>query len=597
MTRVSPSAFATLYSAMSPQRRRQLTWLVAFTPLAALTEMLTIGAVVPLLAFLGDPSGLNDAGGMRRLVEIGRAAGLDERRDMAVAAAMLFASAAVVAAALRLLLMWSSQRFSFGLGHELAVEIQRRVLAQPYSYHVSQNSSAIISSLEKVEALVFGVILPLVQAVTAAIISLFIVVALLRIDAPSAAVAAGLVLALYGAAMLVIRPRLTRNSAVVGTAYAQRVQAVQEGLGGIRDIIIDHKQAMFVDLFRTIDERLTRARTNTAILAAAPRFVIEALGLVAITALALVIANREGGLAGSLPVLGALALGAQRLLPLTQMLYQGWSRVAGSRSLVEQIAELLRLPIAPHDAESLGEPVMELTDAIRFEAVSFRYAARLEPALADIDLFIPRGARVALVGRTGSGKSTLADLLMGLLQPDTGRITVDDVALTDATARSWRRSIAHVPQTIFLADTTIARNISFGEATGDRERVIRAARLAQLDHFIDSLPDGYATAVGERGVRLSGGQRQRLGLARAIYKSAPVLVLDEATSALDDTTETAVMAAIEELAAEGRTIVIIAHRQSTIARCDLVIRLEEGRIVERGESRFQLDGTGPRNRR
>ncbi|MDQ3144721.1 MAG: ABC transporter ATP-binding protein/permease [Pseudomonadota bacterium] len=582
MTPAPASAFATLFRAMSPQRRRQLTWLVALAPFAALAEMLTIGAVVPLLAFLGNLSDLNDVGGMRHLLEIGRLVGLDERRDMAVAAAILFASAAFMAAALRLLLMWSSQRFSFGLGHELAVEIQRRVLAQPYPYHVGQNSSAIISSLEKVEALVFGVILPLVQAATATIISLFIVAILLSIDALSAAAAAGLVLALYGAAVLVIRPRLARDSAVVGAAYEQRVKAVQEGLGGIRDIIIDHKQAMFVDLFRTIDERLMRARTSTAILAAAPRFIIEAFGLVAITALALIIADREGGLAGSLPVLGALALGAQRLLPLTQQLYQGWSRLAGSRSLVDQVAELLRLPIPETHAESFDGPVMEFTDAIRFEGVGFRYAARRESALFDIDLVIPHGARVALVGRTGSGKSTLADLLMGLLQPETGRITIDGVALTGATARAWQRGIAHVPQAIFLADTTIARNIAFGEAGGDRERVIDAARLAQLDAFIDQLPGGYDTAVGERGVRLSGGQRQRLGLARAIYKGAPVLVLDEATSALDDVTEAAVMGALDELAAEGRTIVIVAHRRSTIARCDLVIRLEEGRIVERG---------------
>jgi len=257
---------------------------------------------------------------------------------------------------------------------------------------------------------------------------------------------------------------------------------------------------------------------------------------------------------------------------------------AGNRSVASQVLDLLALPVEeqaslPGRAEALG-----LKHSIAFDHVSFTYPGRHQPAVEDITLTIERGSRVALVGHTGSGKSTLADLLMGLLEPTSGKITIDGVALDRATRRAWQRGIAHVPQAIFLAGASIARNIAFGvpPAQIDMERVVRAAANAQLEEFIASLADGYETSVGERGVRLSGGQRQRLGIARAIYKDAPVLVLDEATSALDHDTEVAVMQALDQLGGEGRTIIIIAHRTSTVEGCDLIARLDRGRIVEAG---------------
>jgi ABC-type multidrug transport system fused ATPase/permease subunit len=305
--------------------------------------------------------------------------------------------------------------------------------------------------------------------------------------------------------------------------------------------------------------------------------------MIVIAGTALLMAGREGGLSTALPVLGALALGAQRLLPLLQQIYQGWTSLSGNRAVGAQVLNLLSLPIA-QEKPAVSVTPLRFERCIQFEAVSFAYPARSRAALEDIDLTLPHGARIALIGRTGSGKSTLADLLMGLLEPTAGRITIDGVALTESTRRAWQQSIAHVPQSIFLADASIAHNIALGLPSEevDMERVRAAAKCAQLDEHIESLPEGYLTAVGERGVRLSGGQRQRLGLARAIYKQAPVLVLDEATSALDHETEQAVMRALDELGREGQTIVIIAHRRSTLVGCDLIVRVEDGRVAEIG---------------
>jgi ATP-binding cassette subfamily B protein len=299
-----------------------------------------------------------------------------------------------------------------------------------------------------------------------------------------------------------------------------------------------------------------------------------------IGAIAVIIGRRGGGIAAALPILGALALGGQRLLPLLQEVYTGFSSAAGRRSILDQVVGLLSLPVRGSGGE-VSAPFV-LSRLINLEDVSFTYPTRNGPALDRINLAVPAGSMLALTGPTGSGKSTLVDLLMGLLPPDSGRVLIDDVELATDTEPQWHRSVAHVPQSIFLADSSIFRNIalSLPDVAADPDRIVDAAKKAQLHDFIISLPAGYETLVGERGVRLSGGQRQRLGIARAIYKNAPIFILDEATSALDDATERAVMLALDELRREGRTIIIVAHRESTVRACDLVARMDHGRLVE-----------------
>jgi ATP-binding cassette subfamily B protein len=376
------------------------------------------------------------------------------------------------------------------------------------------------------------------------------------------------------------RRRLAANSAMLEHAYDERLQIVQESLGGIRDVIVDNSQEMVLREFASVDAKLAKARATTEFISIAPHYVIEMAGMVAIAGIAIVTARQPGGIAAALPVLGALALGAQRLLPLLQQVYAGWSTLEGQRSVFGQVIELLRLPV--DEAASGPAAPLELRTAIKLEKLSFTYPTRQRPALDEISLTIPRASMLALVGSTGSGKSTLVDVMMGLLQPGAGRILIDEVPLTATSRRQWHRSVAHVPQSIFLADASIARNIalSLPDEAADEWRIVEAAKIAQLHDFVLSLPGGYDTYVGERGIRLSGGQRQRLGIARAVYKNAPILVLDEATSALDEATEAAVIEALEELRREGRTIIIVAHRASTVSRCDKVVRLHEGRLVE-----------------
>lgn len=564
----------TILACLSPARLRELTLVNLLMPATAVAEMLTVAAIVPFLALLsGQPIDPATGPGVRSFLQAmaGQTLG---------SAAILFIILAVLTAAFRLGLFWVSKHFAFWLGHEVSVEIQRRLLRQPYAFHLSHHSSQQLASLDKVDLLVFDVVIQAVHGFSALLVGLFIIVLLIAIDPVSTGIAVLVIGASYGIAIAGTRRRLGRHAETINSAYQQRVKFIQESVGGIRDLILDQSHEQALDRFRTVDNAFTRARSRTAFLAAAPRILIEAAGLVLIAMLVLVIAGRPGGFTSALPFLGALALGAMRLLPSLGQIYASWASVEVVGPVIADVAALLRLPVEDEGSAS----TVPLQDSIRFEAVSFGYSGPDSRVLEDIDLTIPKGSRVAITGRTGSGKSTLVDLLMGLIEPDSGRILVDHRALGAERLPGWRRSIAHVPQDIFLADDTIAANIALSFQGGeiDEQRIHAAARRAHLHQFIEALPDQYETRIGERGVRLSGGQRQRLALARALYKDAAVLILDEATSALDDQTEQAVMEALDELQAEGTTVIIVAHRLSTVARCVPIFVLDNGRLVRSG---------------
>jgi ATP-binding cassette subfamily B protein len=353
-------------------------------------------------------------------------------------------------------------------------------------------------------------------------------------------------------------------------------------LGGIRDVLLDGTQPVYCDIYRQADHPLRRAFGDNFFIGGSPRYVMEALGMVLIAALAYALSRQAGGIATALPVLGALAIGAQRLLPALQQSYSSWASIAGSHASLADTMVLLDQPLPAELLQPAPAP-LPFQDAIRFDAVRFRYTGDGPWVLDGLNLAIPRGARVGFVGSTGSGKSTTLDLLMGLLMPTEGELLVDGQPISGNRLRAWQRTIAHVPQNIYLADTTLAENIAFGVRpdTIDLDRVQRAARQAQIADFIENRPEGYHAYVGERGIRLSGGQRQRIGIARALYKQASVLVFDEATSALDNATEQSLMDAIEGLNRD-LTILIIAHRLTTVRRCDIIVELERGRVISQG---------------
>ena len=565
-------ALSQILKQMSRHRRVQLNLLIALLLISALVELIAIAAVVPFLSLL---SGSETLGSLQPLFGWIGAANTSDRR---LTATLLFGTAVLSAALLRIALAWMTQSFSFGLGHDLGMAIQARILHQSYAFHTSRNSADLIAAHEKVFAFIHGVVLPVLTGVTAGVTSAFIIAILAYIDPLAASIAAASMALVYIGITRITRERLHRYGSIINSAHNRRVKAVQESIGGIRDVLIDHSQQAHLDHFAGISRDYSRAEIRAAFLSSTPRFAVEGIGLVLIALLALMISSRSGGFAAALPVLGAIALSAQRLLPLLQQVYYGWAQARTGTPVATDLAALLELTIPRSDAV---EPAPPFRHAIRLDKVGFRYAGRKDCALQDIDLTIERGARMALVGPSGSGKSTLADLVMGLLDATTGAISVDGKRLDVGSRSGWQAQIAHVPQSIFLADASIEQNIAFGrpEADVDRERVRWAAAIAQAADFIAALPEGYASLLGERGVRLSGGQRQRIGIARALYKQAPVLILDEATSALDRETEAAILERIDAMEDEV-SLILIAHRSATVGQCETVVRLDRGTIAD-----------------
>lgn len=421
-----------LWDHVLPRRRRQLSLVALLMPATALAELAMVGSLIPFLARLaGQPLRSYDIGWLNALERWS----VDVTGSPLMATAGFFMLAAVVTAALRLALTWQSERFAYGLGHELAVDVQRHLLHQPYLFHISRHSSELISSLDKVEHIAINLILHLIQAASAALIGAVILLVLFDLDATSAALAAILVIALYAVVLGGVRGRLSEYSRIIGAGYERRLQTVQDSLGGIRDVILDRSQETHLRRFAEIDERFMRARSNSAVLASAPRFLVETVGLVLIALLAVVIAGRPGGVMAALPVLGALALGAQRLLPLASQLFGGWASLSLTRPFLADVARLLELPFA---AAPATEP-LNFARSIELKDIAFRYSDRVHNAVQGITLTITKGQRVALVGPTGSGKSTLADLLMGLIEPDAGEISVDGIPLSrDLLARCDR---------------------------------------------------------------------------------------------------------------------------------------------------------------
>lgn len=564
---------------LTKRRRGQLVGLLPLMLIAAVAELASLGAVLPFLSLLSDPSAASGYPALQGLFSL---FGWNKGQSILMPATLLFALVTACSAAIRMFVSWVSFKFTFAVGLDIGVDVYRRTLYQPYSFHVARNTSEIISGINKVQTVVFNVINPLVQSVVALVVSLVVLGGLILIDASTALIAGLSFAVIYLVVTLSTRYRLRANSKIMASSETKRIQAIQEGLGGIRDVLIDGTQAVYIDRFSKVDAAQRRAQASSMFISSSPRYLIESIGMVLIAVLANWMSQRQGGLTTAIPTLGALAIGAQKLLPQMQQIYQGWTTSTGNRNALVDVLELLEQPIPAEYQSAAVLGALHLRHEIALHDVCFRYGDETPEVLRGISLRIPCGSRVGFVGKTGSGKSTLIDLVMGLLDATSGSIEIDGQPLSAINRRAWHARIAHVPQVIYLSDATIAENIAFGICPDDIDmsRVELAARMAQIADHIETLPDKYKTQVGERGVRLSGGQRQRIGIARALYKKAEILILDEATSALDETTERLVMDSIHALKGQI-TVLMIAHRTSTLKSCNCIYEFGDGCLVER----------------
>ena len=564
-----------LWHHISPRRRGQFGLLLVLMLIASFAEILSIGSALPFLGVLTAPERVFLHPSAQPIIQ---AFDLTEPKQLLLPLTVAFGVAAIISGALRLLLLWASTRLSYAAGADLSLSIYRRTLYQPYSVHCARNSSEIINGISGKTSTVINVITMFLTLISSIAMLITILIALLSVSPLIAIVAFGGFALIYFAIIKLTRKKLAINSARWARESTQVIKSLQEGLGGIRDVLIDGSQNAYCAIYSNADLPMRRAQSSISFIGASPRYAIEALGMLLIAALAYSLARRTDGVVSAIPVLGAMALGAQRLLPVLQQAYGAWSSIQGGQTSLQDAIALLDQPM-PDFTNRTAFKALSFNNTITLKQVSFRYCPQASNVISGINLTLKRGSRVGFIGTTGSGKSTLLDIVMGLLEPTEGSLEIDGQAIDINNQRAWQDHIAHVPQSIFLADSSIEENIAFGVPKNqiDHKRVRQAAKQAQIADTIESWPDQYQTFVGERGIRLSGGQRQRIGIARALYKQADVIIFDEATSALDSETELAVMQAIEGLS-KDLTLLIIAHRLTTLKNCSHIVELGDGRI-------------------
>ena len=560
--------------------------LVVLMILSSFAEALSIGAVLPFLGVLTSPETIFEHAFAQPFIHFWE---LQSAQELPLLFTLIFITAALLAGLARITLLWVQTHLAMAIGADLSIQVYERTLYQPYSLHVSRNSSEILVGSQKATDLVGTIIQPTLLILSSVIILLAVSFTLLAIQPLiflSAFLGFGFI---YATVVFLTKRRIAKNSETIADQQIRVTKAIQEGLGGIRDVIIDGTQPIYSKFYKEARIPMQSALASNQVVALSPRFGVEALGMALIAGLAYLLAVESGSareVTSAIPILGALALGAQRLLPVLQQMYNAFITIKGNQASANDALDLLEQPLPERAYAHPLNPLVFQT-AITLKGLGFRYTAQGPWVFRDLNLQIPKGSRVGFVGVTGSGKSTLLDIVMGLLTPTEGSLLIDETEVNTQNTCAWQAHISHVPQAIFLSDTSIAKNIAFGvpEALIDMQRVKQAAQHAQIAQAIEGWAEGYETLVGERGVRLSGGQRQRIGIARALYKRSNVIIFDEATSALDNETETAVMQAVETLS-QGTTILIIAHRLSTLRNCDFVVELIDRNV--RVSERYQL---------
>ena len=579
-----------LWSLLTPRERRRGALVLVLALIMAVFEVIGVASVFPFFLTLSDPELVQTN---PYLAAAYRWGGFGDQHNFLLALALITFAFLVGGALVRSAGEYAMTRFVQMRRHSLGTRLIERYLRQPYAFFLGRHTGEMAKNiLSEVEQVTMFALAPVLRLTTSMVTLLAMLGFLFVVDPIIAFTAMTILGTAYAIIFLTIRRLVTRNSARRVTADEARFTIAREVLGGIKDIRVLGKEDAYLDHFRAPSIEVSRMQAANLVLGQVPKYLVEAIGfggmlLLCVALLATLGPNASA--AAILPKLGVYAFAGYRMLPSVQGIYRAMVELRFGAGAVDVLFEDMT-SLSDGLPHFTGRQPMGLRSQLALNHVSYSYDG-VNRSLHNLSLRIPAGASVGIVGGTGAGKTTLIDLLLGLLAPQTGQFSVDGEPVTEANVKDWQASIGYVPQSIFLADTSVAENIALGvpRTQIDRHRIKECARMAQLDRFIETLlPHGYDTRVGENGVRLSGGQRQRIGIARALYRDPDVLVFDEATSALDTQTERELMAAISGLQG-SKTIVMIAHRISTVEACDQIFVLEAGRIVASGRYADLID--------
>lgn len=578
---------AELYRLLTAEQRKKLIRLQLLVVLMAFAEIAGVASIGPFMALVGDISQLQGEG---RLAQLYQASGAGSPEQFLFWLGIGVLVLLTIAAAISILTVWRLSMYGARVGAELSIRLYRHYMHQSWLFHASGSSSELTKQITGECQRVTGQIInPLMQMNAKIVMATFLAVGIFIYNPKVALIGVAVFSVAYWLLFRIVRQRLMQNGRTISQTQQQRFKLMAEGFGGIKDTLLLGRQPDFIRRFDSASNQFAHAEGTNQVMSQVPRFVMELVAFGSVIFLILYLLDSyQGNLGTILPVLSVYALAGFKLLPAFQQVYASLSSIKGSLAAFEAIRDDLRASTLEARRAQGQETVshnqhLVPNQSITLKNVTFFYPGKQQPALKNLTITIPANKVVGLVGASGSGKSTAIDLLLGLIQPERGELLIDNRPLDKNLLRAWQNTLGFVPQSIFLADSSIRENIAFGlppEAIDD-EKVKRAATMAHLDELVKELPDGLETRVGERGVQLSGGQRQRIGIARALYHDAEVLILDEATSALDGITEKLIMDAIHDFSGK-KTIIMIAHRLSTVKQCDMIYLMSAGKVIDSG---------------
>lgn len=573
-----------LFSLLSPEQVRQFYILQVLVVVMAFTELLGIASIAPFMALVGDISILEKSNVFAELYQL---SGITDPMDFVFYTGLLVLVALSVSTLVSMFTIWKLSLYAARVGTEIADRLYAYYMQEDWQFHAS-SSSAQLTKQVSTEAIrvTNGIVQPLMQMNAKVVLATLISVSILIYNPIIAITGLSIFTLAYFLLYKLVRKKLVSNGQVISQVSTERFRLMNEGFGGIKDVLLLNRSQDFVKNFEESGKVFARALGLNSGISQVPRYFMELIAFGTMVGLVLLLIKlHEGNLGTVLPILAVYALAAFKLLPALQQIYSSIAQIKGNIAAFEAIQGDLERSVGsqqPMTKEAL--PIRtELKEQISLSNIKFSYPGKSRPAVNGVTMTIPVNSVVGLVGSSGSGKSTLIDLLLGLLMPQSGHIYVDNTHITSENKRAWQNTLGFVPQSIFLSEGNIAENIAFGlpVADIDLKQVSKALELASLTELVSQLPDGVNTKVGERGVQLSGGQRQRIGIARALYHEADILVFDEATSALDGITEKVIMDAIHDFSGQ-KTIIMIAHRLKTVQKCDIIYLMDQGKIVDQG---------------
>lgn len=558
-----------IWNIFTPIEKSKAIRMLVLVVLMAMAETASVLSIMPFLSVLGRPAIIQET---PVLMTAYRRLGVTDARQFIVI--LGFASIALVIASslFKTITLHILNRFVHMERHSVSTRLLSRYLQQPYEFFLANNPSILSKNvLSEVDQLLFELVQPLSQLLAQGAVLLAMTMLILCYDALTAICIMATLTILYGAIYGLVRKRLARIGQERQTADGQRYQACNEALGGIKDVKVTHSTKAYIGHFEHASQIFSRHFATNETLAQSPLYLVEATGYSGLIVIAIVLLLRTNDIAHVLPALGLYGFAAYRMLPSAQIMYRSLAKLRFASSTLDSITRDLNLPEQPTATPATAMP---LHREIRLQGIRYAYPSTPDKWIFDgFNLVIPANSSVGIVGKSGAGKSTLMDIVLGLLHPQSGTLSVDDVPVTADNAADWQSTIGYVPQHIYLSDASVAENIAFGVSHDaiNMAAVERAARAAQIHNFVvNELPQGYKTQVGDRGIRLSGGQRQRVGIARALYRDPSVLLMDEATSALDEQTEEALNDAIRILSG-SKTIIVIAHKEASLRHCQKMV--------------------------